>query len=74
MPASTYPLVVPANFRMLNSTLCQRIRLPFHPPCLPPHPAFLPNKEKEELVGELSAAMQKNGYDATPISEAMGGR
>ena len=30
-------------------------------------------KEREELVGELSAAMRARGHDPTPIREAMGG-
>jgi hypothetical protein len=31
-------------------------------------------REREELVGELSAAMRAHGYDPTPVREAvMGG-
>jgi len=29
-------------------------------------------REREELVGELSAAMEAHGHDPTPIREAMG--
>ena len=30
-------------------------------------------REREELVSELSAAMQAHGHNPTPIREAMGG-